>query len=127
MENTVEMALALPTEVKTRIEALENDVKPVLDYEIASDLGAPHRAEGLSQEERKGAWAEVAAFNFMTSRTGDESVWGTYFAPMSSWTTADGKEVYGPDIEELDLAIVEHWERRSDRTPHPVLRARYAI
>jgi hypothetical protein len=92
-------------------------------YEVAQQLSGLHNADGLSDAERKGAWAEASAFNFAPS---DESPWGTHYGPSFVATRTDGTPFYAPDIAEIDEDIISHWEQRSEATQHPVLRARYA-
>jgi hypothetical protein len=70
------MALTIPAVTQTIIDEFETAKLPTLDYEIADKLGGVMRIEGLSNDERKGAWAESTAFNLHPS---DESPWGTYY------------------------------------------------
>jgi hypothetical protein len=120
------MAITIPSSVSNRLQTIEDDVQPIKDYEIGSRLSGLHQADGLTEAERKGAWAESAAFNFMAMGSDEQSVWGTHFGPVFRATRADGVEVEAPSIREIDADIVEHWERRAESTPHPVLRARYS-
>jgi hypothetical protein len=43
-----------------------------VEYEIADKLSGLHNADGLSDAERKGAWAEATAFHFIHL---EESPW----------------------------------------------------
>lgn len=83
-------------------------------------------AEGLSDDERRGASAEAVVFNLLPGDRDEPSVWGTYFGPMSRFPMTDGSEVQSPDITTLGRDIIEYWQERSKQTVHPVLRARYA-
>src|SRR5581483_8225363 len=104
------------------LEELDRRREPLLEYEIADQLSAFHRADGLSDAERNGSWAEAAAFHFMPIK---DSPWGTYYGPFASAIAADGKPWYAPDIVQIDTKIVSHWESRFDAAQHPVLCARY--
>lgn len=117
------MLLPLPVTTHSMLEELDRRREPLLEYQIADQLSAFHRADGLSDVERNGAWAEAAAFHFMPIKGGP---WGTYYGPFASATAADGKPWYAPDIAQIDNEIIFHWESRFDVAQHPVLRARYA-
>ena len=113
------MALTLPPATKRILEQYESSTEPAVDYEIAGRLLGIHQAEGLTSDERKGAWAEAIAFNL---RLMDESPWQTRYGPISTATKQDGT----PYIAEIDEEVINHWEQRSAATQHPLLRARYA-
>lgn len=79
----------------------------------------------IDEEHKKGAWADILAFALTNSRSG-ENPWGTYFGPVGSGETADGKTVYFPDIDGADPQTVAQWTWRATDLKHPVLKARYA-
>lgn len=79
----------------------------------------------MSDEERVAAAAEAVAF-FFYERPDEDSVWGTYFAPMMTATKQDGTPFYSPDIADLDERVVSHWEARATSVQDPVMKARYA-
>jgi hypothetical protein len=117
------MALSIPATTQAVLDALERDRPPTVDYEVADKLSGLHRAEGLTDAERKGAWAEATPFHFMPA---EESPWGTHYGPVASFTEADGSASHAPDLGQVDEEIIEYWEQRSSDAQHPVLRARYA-
>ena len=117
------MALIIPATTQSILQAFEADQLPTVDYEIAEKLSGLHNAEGLTDAERKGAWAEATAFHFMPI---EDCPWGTHYGPISVLTTADGTPIYVPDIAVIDEEIVAYWEDRVEAAQHPVLRARYA-
>jgi Domain of unknown function (DUF4209) len=117
------MTLTIPPTTRAILERIEADQQPTVEYEIAHQLAGLHRADGLADAERKGAWAEAAAFNFTPV---DESPWGTYYGPTMTAQKPDGTPLYMPDIAEIDRAIIDHWETRATEALHPILRARYA-
>jgi hypothetical protein len=104
------MALAIPDSTQAVIAAIEAELKPAEVDELSQTLAGLHLAEGLSDAERKGAWAEASAFNFMES---SDSPWGTHYGPVIRGTNPDGSPYYGPDLREIDEEIITHWEQRS--------------
>jgi lysyl-tRNA synthetase class 1 len=119
--------LALPTPIKELFDQYEGSKTPFHEHDLAAAIQqAAGPPEKLTDSERRAAWAEMSAFNFMRSTDPDRSVWATYFAPSMTATTQDGTEVYSPDIRQADGAVIAYWESRSDETRHPILRARYA-
>jgi hypothetical protein len=117
------MTLTVPATTSSVLDTIEAARQPTVDYEVAAKLSGLHHADGLTDPERKGAWAEASAFNF---RPTEESPWGTHYGPVFIATKNDGTPYYAPDIAEIDEDIIEHWEQRSETAQHPVLRARYA-
>lgn len=117
------MALTPPATTIAVLEEIESAQQPTVDYEVAGKLSGLHQADGLSEAERRGAWAEASAFNF---RLMEESPWHTRYGPVFTATKNDGSPYYAPDIAEIDDEIVSHWEQRSNEAKHPLLRARYA-
>jgi Domain of unknown function (DUF4209) len=59
-------------------------------------------------------------------RPSEDSLWGTYFAPMATATRKDGTELRVPDINDLDADVIAHWEKRAMSVQNPVMCARYA-
>jgi lysyl-tRNA synthetase class 1 len=117
------MTLVLPATTRTVLDDIDSAQQPTVEYEIGGKLSGLHNAEGLTDPELKGAWAEAAAFNFTLMA---ESPWGTDYGPVFSATKTDGTPYYAPDIAQIDEDIINHWEQRADCAQHPVLRARYA-
>ena len=89
------MPLTLPPATQTILQEYESSTEPTVDYEIASKLSGIHQAEGLTADERKGAWAEATAFNL---RLMDESPWHTRYGPIFTATKQDGTPYYAPNI-----------------------------
>jgi hypothetical protein len=117
------MSLSIPASTQQVIDAIEAARQPTADFEVGSKLSGLHQAQGLTDADRKGAWAEASAFNF-TPET--ENPWGTHYGPVFVAKRQDGTPFYGPDIAEIDEEIIAHWEQRATAAQHPVLRARYA-
>jgi hypothetical protein len=117
------MALTIPAATQAVIDEFEASNQPTVDYEIAEKFGGVMRMDGLSLDERKGAWAESTPFHL---RPSEDSPWGTYCGPIAVLTKPDGTPSYVPDIAEVDHEILAHWETRAEAAENPVLRARYA-
>lgn len=83
-------------------------------------------ANALTDEERRGCAAEIVGHRFATTTQADRGPWDSYFGPVSSGVDASGVEHHMPDATLIDREIVEYWKARSEQTPNPVLRARYA-
>lgn len=120
------MPLKLPEGLKETLERLDRDLPPLKRYEPGSMFAGAHDAEGLTDDERKGAWAEGAVFNLSSKIRGEASVWGTHFGPLVTLPKEDGTEAHSPDIKAFDVGVLDHWKERSKQAIHPVLRARYA-
>jgi lysyl-tRNA synthetase class 1 len=121
------MSLTIPPQIEHVIKQFDERTDAFTELDIQQHLG---KARGSLQEasdpEKFGAWAEVLAFALVGARNGGSSPWGTYFGPMGSGTTKDGKTVYFPDVSEANAEIIDHWAARSGQTNHPILKARYS-
>lgn len=115
-----------PEFVRQVLDGYDADIKPLMEAQVHDALRVAREKHGnVSKEEFEAFRAEGSAF-FFYERRDEDSVWGTYFAPTFTATRRDGIEVRIPNIEELDGAVVAHWEQRAEQAKHPVLRARYA-
>lgn len=103
--------------------AAEGSTIEIHDVSAALQRVAPD-AKSLSEPERVGAFAEILAFGLTPSH--GPSPWGTYFGPMGSGETEDGRTVYFPDIEGIDERVIAHWKGRAGSVANPVLQARYS-
>ncbi|MSV27535.1 MAG: DUF4209 domain-containing protein [Bryobacterales bacterium] len=120
------MAIVVPQSVLELLERIESGIQPLKAFELGTSLGGKHLADGLSEDERKGAWSEVAAFNFMSMGWEERSVWGTHFGPVFQQIRNDGTSLETPSITDIDGESLDYWKERSKQTPHPVLKSRYA-
>lgn len=80
----------------------------------------------LTEDERRGCAAEIVGHRFVATRPGDRGPWESYFGPLSSGLDANGAEHHFPDAEQIDREVIEYWKARSEQSPHPMLKARYA-
>ncbi len=118
--------MKIPDWLQATLAPFENAKQPFMEVAICDAIRSAVDTHGnVSDEEQPVVEAEWSAFGFLTSPDKD-SVWGTYFAPMMTVTTKDGKELRSPDIANLTAASVAHWEERANATNDPVMRARYA-
>lgn len=121
------MSLVLPPVLQDTLASYEIQLSPIAEIELQAALRrAMSKSNPLSPEERRGAWAEVAAFHFVPAETPSRTPWGTYFGPIKTGTTPEGETVYSPNAGDIDSDIIEYWEGRASTTSHPLLRARYA-
>lgn len=121
------MALILPA-LAHRLSEIEAAASSWLDERaLAAELDAlvPDVAR-LTADERRGCIAEIVGHRFVPPPPGDRGPWDSYFGPAASGTTKDGNEVHMPDAKQIDAEVIEHWKRRAEQTPHPILCARYA-
>ena len=79
----------------------------------------------MSEEERRGANAELFAFTAI-GQNHHASGWGTYFGPFATGTTGDDRFWQSPDPTNADTSFVKFWSARASAASHPVLKARYA-
>jgi len=122
------MPVALLPALAARIAEIEAASTPINEIEFASGLDAlvTQDPKTLSNDERRGCVGEIIGFRFAALAGSESGPWDIAFGPNSSGTTVDGREVYFPDVESIDHEVIEYWIRRSEETPHPTLRARYA-
>lgn len=105
---TVKMRIA--DWVTTLLSAYESQIQPHNEVQISEALRAVARShEDMPAEDFKGYFSEWAAFLF-SGRLQMDSVWGTFFAPMMTATGNDGAKILSPDIADLDVEVVNHWE-----------------
>lgn len=88
--------------------------------------GAAKDRDSIPQENRRGGWAEWAAFAFQTREAPNGGPWGTHFQPWMSGGNNDGSPFYVPDLREADAESIAYWAERAKTVKHPVLVARYA-
>jgi lysyl-tRNA synthetase class 1 len=92
------------------------------ETEVLAQLGGAAREHAdLDPREKRGAQAELLAFDFFPAWEQQRSPWNTYFGPR---LTLNGK--YSPDVKEVDKCILLYWRRRMQEARNPILRARYA-
>jgi Domain of unknown function (DUF4209) len=119
------ISLIVPTSIEAIIQKFDATTTPFNEFVVSGEVGVARAAlQTPTEEEQLGAWSEVLAFA-LAGRHFD-SPWDTYFGPMSSSETTDGKTIYFPSIEGTPPEVVAHWSKRARTLKHPFLRARYA-
>ena len=119
------MPLQIPAETREVLETAEAARQPLIEWELAHQLSSILRTDTLSADERKGACAEWAAFQFDPTYDENANPWNTHFGPSMA-AEANGQPIYIPDLAHVDTETLEYWETRATITTHPIMRARYA-
>jgi hypothetical protein len=121
------MPIAIPAAIAAHIATTEAAMAPlnVHTYCATLDTLVPDAAT-LTVDERRGCFAEIQAHRFVLTTEADRGPWGIWFGPIGTKRMKDGSDLHGPDAKGIDRDMIEFWAARSDATPHPVLRARYA-
>jgi hypothetical protein len=104
------MTLTLPATMRTIFDAIDAARQPIANCEVAHQISGLQQVDGLSDAQRRGAWAEALASNF---RPSDEISRGTRCGPIFKATKAGGTPFYAPDIAGIDKEITTHWEQHS--------------
>lgn len=121
------MNLTPPQFILDALSVHEAEILPITEIALQTSLRRALASAGeISKDERKGAWAETAAFHFVAADTDDRSPWGSYFRPIKTTINKDGTVSHSPNAGDIDASVLEYWEQRASSTLHPVLRARYA-
>lgn len=121
------MPIALVPLLVARLAEAEAAVAPLDGRALSVELEALIPDAGaLTDDERLGCVAEIVGHRFATTTQADRGPWDSYFGPVSSGIDAAGVEHHMPDARQIGAEVVEYWKVRSEQTPHPILRARYA-
>lgn len=119
------LTLEVPAPIRAFLDGIEFRREPVMAAGIFS-LDSLVSVDALTDEQRRGVWAEIAAWRFSRPHLFEVSSWGIYWRELASGTNSDGKRVYLPDINDVDVETLEYWIQRARSTTHPAFRARYA-
>ncbi len=121
------MVLIVPKQLHETIAEIDGRTTAVDEFGIVTQLmTALDDPANLTPDERRGAFAEIEAFRFQRPHGAERRVWGIYWGELASWVTGDGKQVYSPDIANVDEEVLSHWIIRSANAQHPALRARFS-
>jgi hypothetical protein len=92
------------------LDSFEVRTEPFMEVAVASSMGTARNDKGdLDDATWRAFLAEHSAFMFL-ERADEDSLWGTYFAPMAEWSTPDGGRTVQPDVAQLDDRTIRHWE-----------------
>lgn len=118
--------MIIPDWLQPTLAEFEGRTDPFMEVEVGEAINRARPTDRDATEvERKVGLAEHSAFMF-TERRDEDSVWGTYFAPIFEGTSTGGVTIRVPDIKVLDAETVAHWKARAIATTNPIMRARYA-
>jgi len=110
------------------LKQADESAGPLVEHNLwSAQMKAAPDPKTATLEERRGAFAEIAAWRFQRPHGGAETEpWGIYWGPLSSGTYDNGKTFHDPDLANVDDEILAHWISRAETTKHPVVRARHA-
>ena len=121
------MALKILPSVFKLLSSIEASLEPIDEFTLASRLRQSVGDDITpTEDERRGCMAEIVGLEFLTIDSDDREPWNSYFGPMSIMKSKDGTEVCIPDATKFDAEIIQYWIKRSETTPHPTLKSRYA-
>jgi hypothetical protein len=122
------MGLIVPTELEKVLREADESAGPLVENALwSAQMKAAPDPKVATLDERRGTFAEIAAWRFMRPHGGSESEpWGIYWGPLAGGTLQDGTPFHQPDVAEVDEEILTHWIGRATTAKHPVIKARYA-
>jgi len=116
--------MILPSWIGDVLTAFDAKTEPHAETDVAQALEAAraHQDE-LQKLDAKVYLAEHSVFLLRGVNGQSVSIWGTYFAP---WAVIESTGFISPDISQLDVETIAHWEQRANEAQDPVMKARYA-
>jgi len=118
--------MKVPGEVIAAVAEFDSREDTFIIRDVHNSVTRSIEREAIEEENRRGYWAEMAAFGFNVRPTQDGGPWKTYFQPAMTFLAKDGTPIYGPDIAEADADTIAYWSERAKEVTHPILAARYA-
>lgn len=112
-------------EIKIFLEQIESTSGQVLELDVFEKI-QNFIKERFEHIRPKILLWEQMAFAFSEIYQERYPKWNTYFRPIFSWTTKDGKIYEYPSIQEITPEIVSYWGKRCKESKHPVFKARYS-
>lgn len=121
------MSVSLPRAFEVALSAIESTPTYINGraFSVELERSSPDPS-ALSDAERRGCIAEIIGHRFVAIPSSDRDPWDSYFGPVTSGVDQDGNPVYFPDATKIEETVIQYWISRSERTMHPILRARYA-
>jgi hypothetical protein len=120
------VTVTIPTKAAAPLAAADEKSGDVDELDLSQRLLTAVPPESpLSEGERKGMYAECAAFRFCAARDSGGRTWDMYWQPMSSMVQGE-RTMHSPSIEPINEDILAYWFNRLSAVRHPVLKARYA-
>ncbi|MDR4499138.1 MAG: hypothetical protein MRK02_14655 [Candidatus Scalindua sp.] len=125
--NTIIIAVSSNMDIAKLNELLKKFDKekgPLCEIDISAEFKKLYEANDNSDVSIV-LQAERMAFDFREDCKNQETGWGTYYGSMFVFRNEDGTFSEGPSIQKITPEIINYWEKRSQQTQHPVLKARY--
>jgi hypothetical protein len=121
----MDQSFKIPPSIDAVILAFDESSERFAEYNVCQKLSEARKdIKNPTEEESFWAWVEILAFTLQTDQ--EPNPWSSYFGPMGSMTTSDGRIEYLPDIAHADARVPIHWAERARTLHHPLLKARYA-
>src|ERR1700735_2828022 len=125
--STHEPNISVPSALDPLLIEMDDPDKPIDEIELAGRLQAAlGDGKDLTESERRGAFAEIEGLHFQRAHDAERRTWGIYWNELASATTVDGKQIYRPDVAQVDSDILAHWISQAESATNAVLRARFA-
>jgi hypothetical protein len=122
--------LSVPPEMEAVLKRADAELCPLDEVSFSGAMrAAAPEAKTIREGERRGAFAEWAAWNFMRPHgvmDTEREPWGIYWSPLFGAVTQDGRNIHNPDVDEIENDTLSHWGARAGGVVHPAIRARYA-
>ena len=125
LEDRLTEGFSLPASAAACLAEFDDVAKAFSDIEVSGALrSAIKEPDKLTAEERAACNAEVTAFSLVPDAR--DSPWDSYFGPLATGETSDGKPFYSPDVAHAAKGTADYWELRARSVKNPILQARYA-
>ncbi len=119
----------LHPDVKTYLEKLDQEQKPLMSYNGEYDIAAEIEKILTKIPNYKLTFedgAELAAFDFMADPLSNNHDWGTYYSPKFVFWDQQGQGKEYPSIQKVKKETLIYWTERTKVTQNPILSSRYA-
>lgn len=107
------------------LNQLETISEQVSEKYIYLQIGNYIKEKYNSEPPKVLLWEEMA-FAFTEKYYESMSEWGTFFYPLFTISKDKGDIVEYPSIQEITSEIISYWEKRLEKSNHPVFKARYS-
>lgn len=119
--------LGLPKPLEDFFNEIDKEIKPLSTREIESEIQKIIKEIHANNTVLESpVIAEAMAFLFCENYTDERTGWGTYYGPFAVLSDEQGQAYENPSLQKISPDIISHWQKRSETTKHPVLKARYA-
>jgi len=112
-------------EIKNFLEQIESTSGQVLELEVFEKIQNFIKERFEHIPPKISLWEQMA-FAFSEIHSEGYPEWNTYFRPLLSCPTKEGKIYEYPSIQKITPEIISYWEKRCKESNHPVFKARYS-